>query len=139
MRNPWARQLVGHILAICIASHYRGFGCVPQSASPKCPQLPTKTFAQAKVPVGLHHSETRNHDQCYSGPRRVKVTCDGWEQEFDIFMVAWETYMQNPQVMLVQNGARTHVETCHGCMSVPVTWCKSLRTYVSVFGCEGTC
>ena len=71
---------------------------------------------------GLHHSETRNHDQYYSGPRRVKVICDGWEQEFDIFTAeAWETYLQNPQVMLVQNGARTHVETCHGCMSVPVT------------------
>ena len=26
-----------------------------------------------------------------------------------------------PQVMLVQNGARTHVGTCHGCMSVPAT------------------
>ena len=116
-----------------------GFWVCSSKRKPKVPPASNQNLRTSQGACRLHHSETRNHDQCYSGPRRVKVTCDGWEQEFDIFMVAWETYMQNPQVMLVQNGARTHVETCHGCMSVPVTWCKSLRTYVSVFGCEGTC
>ena len=68
------------------------------------------------------HSETRNIDQYYSGPTRIKVICDEWDQEFGIFTAeAWETYLQNPHVMLVHTGARTHVETCHGCMSVPAT------------------
>ena len=36
------------------------------------------------------HSETRNHDQYCSGPTRIKVICDEWEQEFDIFTAeAW--------------------------------------------------
>ena len=139
----WQRQLVGHILRhLHSKSLLRFWACeVPPASNHWTIDLgPTQgsqyhCFARrwAFLRATLAGSKMQQNLRTSQGARRQTVEPQAVNQPAMSYMIdesnnltflrqkTWETYLQNPQVMLAPSGAKMHVETCHGCMSVLAT------------------